>query len=899
MHIIFCYLSVHNGFIKTSEVKNQPGLTWQSRYFSFKVGAVLLLFVLTFSALHAQEICDNGIDDNGNGLIDLNDTTACACSGLSVEIEVPSLIPNPSFEDITCCPNGLSQLNCAEEWIQASSPTTDLMNTCDFVVSAVESAGLLPFPDGEGAIGAIYNEGWKEYVGACLSDPMEEGLEYQLTFQIASAPMTNSGFTCLNNVGIFYSGVEVVLYGNTVCDNLPWTGTNCPTISSDGWEILGSVYYDPIMQWSTVSINFFPSEDIYAVALGPPCVLPDSYEYVGPGSCRPYFIYDNLLMNETSFFDPITINKTGSDCTDNVALTGVNPLPDSEFQWYLDGIALIGETDPTIEVTANGYGYGLYSLRVSFNGLCEVVDFLLEESIFEADFTFEGYCAESDIEFSNETVADLPFDSEWNFGDNSPVSNEVNPDHTYNSAGIFEVQLDVSAGECESTQILEIEILPIPEVSVNGTFGCQGDTVQLNSDTGTGNLIYSWSGPDNFSSSEANPMIQNVDQNNQGVYSLTVTDTSGCSNSDEAMFNVYGIFSAEVDYEICSNDTLVLADGTTVSETGTYTITFQSELTGCDSTVIANVVVQPAYFSSLEVTLCEGESFEMPDGNIVSSAGTYESALTTENGCDSIIQVLLNLNPLPNLSWNIQPQYCYYDDAAILNVQPAGGVLEGDNVSGADLDLSGTGPGNYSVSYQYTDGNGCSNSLEANYIVSPPVFPMFEHSTYCNTATFTNLTVDPQENFSYHWQLGDNTLSTEYSFAYSINEPNTDIMTLIVSDQYDCTYQVSQAVELQSALDLTGFFIPNIITPNGDDHNDRLELGVENVECLEYRIVIMDRWGKQVYEMTDNTLPFSGVSASGQELKEGVYFYHFESPQIDCTSLDFQPFCTGSITIVR
>jgi hypothetical protein len=77
-----------------------------------------LLFMA--GSLHAQEICDNAIDDDGDGLIDLNDDE-CDCETL---IE-SSLIPNASFEDLICCPGFLGMLDCAETWIQASIPTTD------------------------------------------------------------------------------------------------------------------------------------------------------------------------------------------------------------------------------------------------------------------------------------------------------------------------------------------------------------------------------------------------------------------------------------------------------------------------------------------------------------------------------------------------------------------------------------------------------------------------------------------------------------------------------------------------------------------------------------------------------------------------------------------------------
>ncbi|HMP30646.1 MAG TPA: hypothetical protein PKD85_13660, partial [Saprospiraceae bacterium] len=75
-----------------------------------------------------KEICDNAIDDDNDGLIDLNDPD-CTCD----IIKPISFIPNPSFEEMECCPNTRSQLNCATTWIQASEPTTDYVHTCGWM----------------------------------------------------------------------------------------------------------------------------------------------------------------------------------------------------------------------------------------------------------------------------------------------------------------------------------------------------------------------------------------------------------------------------------------------------------------------------------------------------------------------------------------------------------------------------------------------------------------------------------------------------------------------------------------------------------------------------------------------------------------------------------------------
>ena len=93
----------------------------------------LLIIILSLLPiiLTSQEICNNGIDDDGDGLIDLHDDE-CECEGFSSAQNVPSLIPNYSFEDHSCCPGGYSQLNCADTWQQASGNTSDYFNTCGF-----------------------------------------------------------------------------------------------------------------------------------------------------------------------------------------------------------------------------------------------------------------------------------------------------------------------------------------------------------------------------------------------------------------------------------------------------------------------------------------------------------------------------------------------------------------------------------------------------------------------------------------------------------------------------------------------------------------------------------------------------------------------------------------------
>ncbi len=161
----------------------------QSSIFLKRTLTFLIAFLVS-SFLYSQEICNNGIDDDGNGLIDLNDP-ACHCPGaVATTTNVPSLIPNPSFETMSCCPSTYSQLNCATGWIQASDATSDYMNTCGFMPQAATAAGLVPLPagNGNGMVGFISSVGYQEYVGSCLTSPMLAGTPYTINMSIAFYP---------------------------------------------------------------------------------------------------------------------------------------------------------------------------------------------------------------------------------------------------------------------------------------------------------------------------------------------------------------------------------------------------------------------------------------------------------------------------------------------------------------------------------------------------------------------------------------------------------------------------------------------------------------------------------------------------------------------------------------
>lgn len=331
------------------------------------ISICLLLKSIVNSFGHTQiqamlEICDNAIDDDMDGLIDLNDDD-CTC----IILEPTSLIPNPSFEDMNCCPSNRSQLDCAEIWIQASQPTTDYIHTCGWL-GWEEFPAPMPFPDGDAIMGfrdgrAIFGDmadgaqpefNWKEYAGACLLGPLKANDSYRFEFFVGFVDSQKS------------PDINITFFGSTDCSNLPFGAGNdafgCPT-NGPNWVKLGSTRMGSITPgtWKKGAINVVPDEDIQAIVIGPDCARTSSSEST-------YYFFDELVLADTRAFDFI-ITELDHPCSETFGLS-IPFEENSEYQWYKEGVALLDETENELTVIP---GEGNYQVRVIDDGSCAVL----------------------------------------------------------------------------------------------------------------------------------------------------------------------------------------------------------------------------------------------------------------------------------------------------------------------------------------------------------------------------------------------------------------------------------------------------------------------------------------------------------------------------------------------
>lgn len=121
----------------------------------------------------------------------------------------------------------------------------------------------------------------------------------------------------------------------------------------------------------------------------------------------------------------------------------------------------------------------------------------------------------------------------WNTGDIT-ASIGVSPavDSSYTVIG-------TDANGCKDTATAMVHVNPLPiAVASNGANGpsCDGNTIYLIS---TGGTSYSWSGPNSFSSSQQNVALNNANTSMSGIYTVTVTNDSGCVATDTTAIMIY------------------------------------------------------------------------------------------------------------------------------------------------------------------------------------------------------------------------------------------------------------------------------------------------------------------------------------------------------------------------
>ena len=190
---------------------------------------------------------------------------------------------------------------------------------------------------------------------------------------------------------------------------------------------------------------------------------------------------------------------------------------------------------------------------------------------------------------------------------------------TYSTAGVYTHIFTTSLG-CDSTVTLTVTVNPTYNNAIAATI-CQGVT-------------YPFAGTSYTAT---------------GVYPHTFTTVKGCDSIVTLTLTVNPTYNNTLTANICAGATYAFA-GTTYAATGVYPHTFAT-VKSCDSIVTLHLTVNPVYDTTVNVTLCQGQTYTFA-GNTYTTAGTHTNHFTSSHGCDSAVTIQITLNPTYSLSLN-------------------------------------------------------------------------------------------------------------------------------------------------------------------------------------------------------------------------------------------------------
>jgi len=353
------------------------------------------------------------------------------------------------------------------------------------------------------------------------------------------------------------------------------------------------------------------------------------------------------------------------------------------------------------------------------------------------------------VNFNNTTANGMSY--VWDFGDNS-TSTATNAVHTYTASGTYTVQLTATGCISNTANITQPAYITINQISpptATGAAVCQTGSMVLSA---TGGTLLNWYASSSLTTAVINTgtVYSTPNLTASTTYYVVNTTTNAPIIGGLVTFPAGGYHSNPAHYlifDVTQNSTLVSA---IVRAQAAGTRTF--ELRNSADVVMTSTVINLAVGDNtvnLNFNLPVGTNYRL-GLNSSSLAGLWRSNSTIsypyniancmivkgsnvgplsyfwyysirvkKADCVSpAVAVTATVNPLPTLNISVaSTDVCRVQGLVNLSGTPAGGTFSGPSVVGNTFDPS-IGTGTYSVVYNYTDGNGCSNSTNLVLTVS-------------------------------------------------------------------------------------------------------------------------------------------------------------------------------------
>ncbi len=314
--------------------------------------------------------------------------------------------------------------------------------------------------------------------------------------------------------------------------------------------------------------------------------------------------------------------------------------------------------------------------------------------------------------------------------------------------------------------------------SVQNNFVCEGGDIVLQANVDENGAAFTWTGPNGFTSTMQNPTITNVTALQAGYYYVN-SSVALCESTFDSVYIRVGAPSKILNSPtVCEGESYEMPNGNVIVVSNSFydsTVLINSE--GCDSVIVTRLTAKARPITLVNKIICEGENYAG-----YTTSGMYENNYSAVNGCDSIVKLNLKVLPFPNPNLGVDSKICIGDSLRLY-------------------------PGNYE---------------------------------------------------NYTWSTG--------ATAPYIMVGNTGVYNVQVTNSCGVA---SDAIYVE--VETCNINFPNAFTPNGDGLNDVFKI-VYGFNIAQYYLAVYDRWGRVVFESNNPALGWNGM-LKGTMLPVDTYIY--------------------------
>lgn len=324
-------------------------------------------------------------------------------------------------------------------------------------------------------------------------------------------------------------------------------------------------------------------------------------------------------------------------------------------------------------------------------------------------------------------------------------------------------------------------------------------------------------------------------------YVVIIRDETSCTD------DIYDTTFLPKKINTVGNISIVACDGDTLTlnnkkyfTAGNFVDTLVNSV-GCDSILNIKITLQPKSLTFDTLTLCEGNSFTLPNGQTITQTGSYIAKFINSVGCDSLKNYSITFNPTKSI--NIDTAICKGFTYQLPN---------GNNINQS---------GKYIDSFKTT--LGCDSIITTNLIVKDTLPPVFigDDTTICeNEKLLIELNYPNYAN--YIWQDSSNLSS------YTIVKEGIYYVKV-----YDGCTSTEDSVDIKTKNCTCYFYVPTAFSPNNDGVNE-VFLPFNRCEYFTgYSLTVFNRWSELVFKTNDVNIGWNGFYKDEAQPVDSYVFY--------------------------